>query len=231
MHIMEGFLPPEWSILWYLLSVPVVIYGIFRIKKITEEYPESKPLLAVSGAFMFVLSALKFPSFITGSCSHPTGNGLGAILFGPAVASVLATLVLIFQALLLAHGGISTLGANIFSMGIIGPLFAWLIYRGSQNAGLSLAISVFLAAFFGNLMTYVTTAIQLSLAFPLPSFGSALSNFMLIFAVTQIPIAIGEGILTVIIIEMLVQIRPDIFERLNIFKIKSVEEPIIEASK
>lgn len=230
MHIMEGFLPPEWSIFWYLLSVPVVIYGIFRIKKITQEFPESKPLLAVSGAFMFVLSALKLPS-VTGSCSHPTGNALGAILFGPAVASVLATLVLIFQALLLAHGGISTLGANIFSMGIIGPLFAWLIYRGSQNAGLSLAISVFLAAFFGNLMTYVTTALQLSLAFPLPSFGAALSNFMLIFAVTQIPLAIAEGLLTVVIIEKIIQIRPDIFERLNIFKIKSVEDPIIEASK
>ena len=230
MHIMEGFLPPEWSILWYLLSIPVVIYGIFRIKKITQEFPESKPLLAVSGAFMFVLSALKLPS-VTGSCSHPTGNGLGAILFGPAVASVLATLVLIFQALLLAHGGISTLGANIFSMGIIGPLFAWLIYRGSQNAGLPLSISVFLAAFFGNLMTYVTTALQLSLAFPLPSFGAAISNFMLIFAVTQIPLAIAEGLLTVVIIEKIIQIRPDIFERLNIFKIKSVEDPIIEASK
>ncbi|MBU4534472.1 MAG: cobalt ECF transporter S component CbiM [Euryarchaeota archaeon] len=230
MHIMEGFLSLEWSIFWYLLSVPVVIYGIFRIKKITQEFPESKPLLAVSGAFMFVLSALKLPS-VTGSCSHPTGNGLGGILFGPAVASVLATLVLIFQALLLAHGGISTLGANIFSMGIIGPLFAWLIYRGSQNAGLSLAISVFLAAFFGNLMTYVTTALQLSLAFPLPSFGAALSNFMLIFAVTQIPLAIAEGLLTVVIIEKIIQIRPDIFERLNIFKIKSVEDPIIEASK
>lgn len=51
---------------------------------------------------MFVLSSLKLPS-VTGSCSHPTGNGLGAVLFGPAVASVLATIVLVFQALLIAH--------------------------------------------------------------------------------------------------------------------------------
>ncbi len=62
---------------------------------------------------MFVLSALKIPS-VTGSCSHPTGVGLGAIMFGPSVMFVLGTIVLIFQALLLAHGGITTLGANAF---------------------------------------------------------------------------------------------------------------------
>ena len=63
---------------------------------------------------------------VTGSCSHPTGTGLGAVLFGPAAVSVLAAIVLVFQALLLAHGGITTLGANDFSMGIVGPFAAWL---------------------------------------------------------------------------------------------------------
>ena len=67
---------------------------------------------------MFVLSALKIPS-LTGSCSHPTGVGLGAILFGPSVMSVLGTIILLFQSLLLAHGGLTTLGANAFSMAIV----------------------------------------------------------------------------------------------------------------
>ena len=73
------------------------------------------------GAFAFVLSALKIPS-ITGSCSHPTGVGLGAILFGPMTMAVLGLIVLLFQALLLAHGGLTTLGANTFSMAIAGPI-------------------------------------------------------------------------------------------------------------
>ena len=72
-----------------------------------------KMLIAVVGAFAFVLSALKIPS-VTGSSSHPTGVGLAAILFGPAITSVLGLIVLIFQAILLAHGGITTLGANVF---------------------------------------------------------------------------------------------------------------------
>jgi cobalt/nickel transport system permease protein len=72
MHIMEGFLPLEWCLFWFILSIPVIVYGIYKIKKITEEIPESKSLIAVSGAFIFLLSSLKIPS-VTGSCSHPTG--------------------------------------------------------------------------------------------------------------------------------------------------------------
>ena len=143
MHIMEGFLPWQWCLLWYLLAVPVVAYGVLQIKQITDKNPESKPLLAVSGAFIFVLSSLKLPS-VTGSSSHPTGSGLSAILFGPAVTCVLASIVLVFQALLLAHGGITTLGANIFSMGIVGPLAAWIIYKTIIKTGVSSSIAVFL---------------------------------------------------------------------------------------
>ncbi|MDR3063174.1 MAG: cobalt ECF transporter S component CbiM, partial [Methanobrevibacter sp.] len=112
MHIMEGFLPWYWCVFWFVVSIPVITYGIYKIKKVTDETPESKSLLAVSGAFMFILSSLKIPS-VTGSCSHPTGNGLGATLFGPAAASVLALIVLLFQAILLALGGLTTLGANV----------------------------------------------------------------------------------------------------------------------
>lgn len=215
MHIMEGFLPWQWCLVWYVISLPVVAYGVVQIKKITDKNPESKPLLAVSGAFVFVLSSLKLPS-VTGSCSHPTGNGLGAVFFGPAVASVLGAIVLVFQALLLAHGGLTTLGANIFSMGIVGPAVAFLVYKGVQKAGWSPLIGVLLAATLADLLTYVTTATQLSLAFPVPTFGVAFTNFMWIFAVTQIPLAIGEGIVTMIIFDFIMKQRPDILESLKV---------------
>jgi cobalt/nickel transport system permease protein len=215
MHIMEGFLPWYWCVFWYALAIPVIAYGVIQIKKITEEHPESKPLLAVSGAFMFILSSLKMLS-VTGSCSHPCGNGLGAVLFGPAVASVLAMIVLVFQALLLAHGGISTLGANVFSMGIVGPFAAWLIYKGFQKAGLSVSWGIFFAAVAGDWLTYVTTAVQLALAFPIPSFTSAFVKFIVIYAYTQVPLAIAEGLLTVVIFEYIMKLRPDILESLKV---------------
>jgi len=219
MHIMEGFLPGFWPIVWYVLSIPVVIYGIIRIKKFAEEVPDSVPLIAVSGAFLFILSSLKVPS-VTGSCSHPTGNGLGAAIFGPAVVSVLATITLIFQAFLLAHGGITTLGANIFSMGIIGPFAAWGIYKLLNNANVSSSISIFFAAVFGNLFTYITTSFQLALAFPLPTFETALVTFLGIFALTQIPLAIAEGFLTIVIWNQLMKYKPKLLEKLNVLKVK-----------
>ena len=215
MHIMEGFLPWQWCLFWYIVALPVVAYGIVQIKKITDEHPESKPLLAVSGAFIFVLSSLKLPS-VTGSCSHPTGTGLGAVLFGPAVTSVLGAIVLVFQALLLAHGGLTTLGANIFSMGIVGPVAGWLVYKGIKNARGSPLLGIFLAAFFADLLTYVTTALQLSLAFPVPTFTAAFTNFMAIFAVTQLPLAIAEALLTVVIFDYIMKLRPDILEQLKV---------------
>ena len=206
MHIMEGYLPLEWCIVWYIISIPVIVYGIYQIKKTREEAPESTALLAVSGAFMFVLSSLKLPS-VTGSCSHPTGNGLSAAIFGPAAAAVLATIVLLFQSLLLAHGGLTTLGANVFSMGIVGPFVAWIVYKFLVKNNISSTIAIFFAAFFGDLLTYVATSFELALAFPTPTFGASLANFLVIFAVTQIPLAIGEGILTAIIWDKLKQYK------------------------
>ena len=230
LHIMEGFLPWYWCIFWYLLSIPVVVYGIVRIKKIVNEVPESKSLLAVSGAFMFVISSLKLPS-IMGSSSHPTGNGLGAVLFGPAVTAVLATMVLVFQAILLAHGGITTLGANIFSMGIVGPSVAYLVYKSflkiNKSSKLlkmeSSTIAIFLAAFLANLLTYVVTSFQLALAFPQPTFTSSFSLFLGIFAITQIPLAIAEGLLTVVIWNGLTSLKPRLLEKLNVLKTKPMK--------
>ena len=66
---------------------------------------------------------------------------------------VLGCIVLLFQALLLAHGGISTLGANTFSMAIIGPFVAYFVYKLCQKLNTPTWLGVFLAAALGNLLT------------------------------------------------------------------------------
>ncbi|NLM05320.1 MAG: energy-coupling factor ABC transporter permease [Tissierellia bacterium] len=200
MHIMEGFLPKGWCVFWAALTLPFVVLGFRSIKKIIEEKPKLKVLLAMVGAFAFVLSALKIPS-VTGSCSHPTGVGLGAILFGPTAMAVVGLIVLLFQAILLAHGGLTTLGANAFSMAVVGPLVAYGVYKLAKKAKAPKGVQVFLAASLGNLMTYVVTSFQLAIAFPaeVGGFTASLVKFMGIFALTQVPLAISEGILTVIV--------------------------------
>jgi cobalt/nickel transport system permease protein len=197
---MEGFLPVAHAASWGAVSTVCVGFGLRSIARAVSDKPELKMLLGVSAAFTFILSALKLPS-VTGSCSHATGTGLGAILFGPLAMAPLAAIVLLFQAILLAHGGLTTLGANIFSMGVIGPLVGYSIYNLSKKCRLSTSLSMFLAASLADLATYTTTAAQLALAFPDPlgGFGTSLVKFLGVFAVTQIPLAISEGLLTVLI--------------------------------
>ncbi|MBE6487974.1 MAG: energy-coupling factor ABC transporter permease [Methanosphaera stadtmanae] len=215
MHIMEGYLPPFWCAVWFVISAIVVIYGIMQIKKATAENDDALPLLALSGAFMFILSSLKMPS-VSGSCSHPCGNGLGTVFFGPAVTAVLSVIVLLFQAILLAHGGLTTLGANIFSMGIVGPVCGYVVWIALRKMNLSAPISIFFTAFVADLMTYVATSVELALAFPGADMGATFVAFLGIFALTQIPLAIAEGLLTMVIYNYIQDARPDILVKLGV---------------
>jgi len=217
MHIMEGFLPLYWCVLWYAISLPVVAYGAYKMNIMIKENREILPLLAVSGAFIFVLSSLKMPS-VTGSCSHPTGTGIGAILFGPWITSVLSTVVLIFQAVFLAHGGLTTLGANTFSMGIVGPTVGYLVFKTCRKQNVNLYLTVFLAALFADWFTYIVTSIELALAFPAASGGllASLKAFMGVFAITQIPLAIVEGAVSALLFKYIVQLRGDVLLKLNV---------------
>lgn len=204
MHIMEGFLPVKWSVFWFLLVLPCLFLGIRSIQRKVKENPGLKLLLGLAGAFAFVLSALKIPS-VTGSCSHMTGLGLGTILFGPLAMSVMGFIVLIFQALLLAHGGLTTLGANTFSMAVAGPIIVYCVYRGLQAVKAPLWLCVFLAAAVGDLATYIITSLQLALAFPAETGGvmASFAKFAGIFGLTQVPLAVSEGLLTVLVVNFL----------------------------
>jgi cobalt/nickel transport system permease protein len=204
MHIMEGFLPVGWAIFWWVLFLPFFVLGVRSLRRTIQEHPEVKLLVALVGAFSFVLSALKIPS-VTGSSSHPTGTGLGAVLFGPWVMTVMGSMVLLFQALLLAHGGLTTLGANAFSLAVVGPAVAYGVYRLMMRISDKQSLAVFLAAALANLTTYVVTSLQLALAFPAEAGGILASfvKFASIFAITQIPLAISEGLLTVLVLNLI----------------------------
>ena len=201
MHIMEGYLPGGFCIAWGVLCLPFVLAGFFSIRRTVQENRKALILLAMSGAFIFVISSLKIPS-VTGSCSHMTGTGLGAILFGPSCVSILGVIVLLFQAILLAHGGLTTLGANTFSMAIAGPFLAWGLYALLSRLKVNRRVSIFLAAALGDLFTYCVTSLQLALAYPSQQGGVAASalKFLGVFAPTQVPLAVIEGILTVVIV-------------------------------
>ena len=216
MHIAEGYLPAIHCAAWYVASAPFVIHGAREVIKESQKNPENRLLLAAAGAFTFVLSAIKLPS-VTGSSSHPTGTGLGAVLFRPPVMAFLCTIVLIFQAILLAHGGLTTLGANVFSMGIAGPWAGYGIYKAFKAA--PGAVRVFCAMFVADLVTYVVTSMQLAIAYPdaTSGFVGAAETFLGIFALTQVPLAIMEGFIGVLVFRYLSQITPEQLNKIGLF--------------
>ncbi len=210
MHIMEGFLDPIWCAVWFIVAIPFVFFGAKKVIELMRDHPEHKMTIALSGAFIFLLSSLKIPS-VTGSSSHPTGTGFAVVLYGVCATSFLATIVLLFQALLLAHGGLTTLGANIVSMGIVGPLCGfvfWKIFMKATNNNIS--VSLFVATLVADLMTYVVTSIQMTL-----NHGKSVEafvDFMTNYAATQVPLAIVEGILFYMFAIYLLNNKPEIFD-------------------
>jgi cobalt/nickel transport system permease protein len=208
MHIAEGFLPIKWAIFWSMIMLPLFFYGLKKVNDVLKVDSKNKLLIGVIAAFAFTLSSLKMPS-VMGSSSHPTGVGLGAILFGPGVMIIVSIVVLLFQTLLLAHGGITTLGANSFSMGFVGPVISFMVFKLFKTWKLSDRISVFFAASLGNLATYLVTSLQLALAYPDETSGilGSFAKFAGVFALSQLPIAIVEGFLTVIIFNYVIQAK------------------------
>jgi len=117
----------------------------------------------------------------------------------------LGTVVLLFQALLLAHGGLTTLGANAFSMAIVGPWVGYAAWRGLRLLNAPVAVGIFAAMFCADLATYCTTSVQLAVAFPDATSGilGSLVKFLSVFAITQIPLAVIEGLLGVLVFRTL----------------------------
>ena len=66
--------------------------------------------------------------------------------------------------------------------------------------------------------TYVTTSVQLAWAFPDPvgGFAASFAKFAGIFAVTQIPLAISEGLLTVLIFNALARYNARELQAMNL---------------
>lgn len=224
MHIAEGYLPLTHAVAWTVAAAPFVVHGASAVVKSVRQNPENKLLLAAAAGFTFVLSAIKLPS-VTGSSSHPTGTGLGAVLFKPPVMAFLGTMVLLFQALLLAHGGLTTLGANAFSMAIAGPWVgygAWVLCR---KLGAPKEVAIFFAMALADLSTYCVTSLQLAIAYPDPTsgFGGAVATFMSVFALTQIPLAIMEGLLGVVVIRFLAKVAASDLVRLKVLKQSEME--------
>ncbi|MFZ5651030.1 MAG: energy-coupling factor ABC transporter permease [Bacillota bacterium] len=198
MHIPDGFLDAKTWISTAALSAGAIGYSI---KKSREELDERQvPKLGIMAAFIFAAQMVNFP-VAGGTSGHLLGAALATILLGPWNACLIISAVLVVQCLGFQDGGITALGGNIFNMALFGVIAAYLVYnifsRVLKNpAGRS--ISIFLAAWASVFVASTLAAIELAVSGTVP--------FSVVFpamAVWHALIGIGEGIITVVVVNFL----------------------------
>lgn len=209
MHLSEGILPARDAMGAGIIVLPFIVLGLKKIRQCKSENPLYFSLVGLLGAAVFVISAFPIPVPIAGTCSHPAGTGLSAIILGPFPSVVVSTVALLIQALFMAHGGLTTLGANVLTMGICGSFCGYFAYKLSKKLGASYFVSGFMAGVVADIVTYAATAFVL--AFSLSNdFLTAFIEIGLAFVPTQIPLSILEGVITGFAVKYVFQNRPEL---------------------
>ena len=221
MHISEGILPFNWALLWSAIAVPFVAWGLYKLKKLSSVDLSFKPLVGLMAAVVFIISCMPIPVPTAGTCSHPCGTGISGILVGPAISILITTVALLIQALFLAHGGLSTWGADIISMGVMGSFAGFLTFKVLRLIKVNIAVSGFMAGLLADWATYFATSVELASGIKGDSaFMPLFWKILIAFIPTQLPLGILEGAMTAGMVTLLYKKRPDLLVKMRVIKQK-----------
>ncbi|WP_373533402.1 energy-coupling factor ABC transporter permease [Vampirovibrio sp.] len=205
MHIAEGMLPLPQALVYGALSSPLLIISFQKLQKLLKYgTSEEKALQNLAGALIFAITLFPLPVPMLGVTSHMCATPVLGILLGFWRVVLPTALALLIQALFFAHGGITTLGANILTLAVTGPLIAIGVFTGLKRCSLPQWISIALACFLGDLSVYLLDAVIVGQALSgQQGFYFWFSRIALGFAPAQIPLAILEGLLSAYFIAFL----------------------------
>ncbi|MFC5530015.1 energy-coupling factor ABC transporter permease [Cohnella yongneupensis] len=199
MHIPDGFLDVKTCAATGALGAASVAYSLRKARLSLSR--SEVPKIALIGAFIFAAQMLNFP--IGGATSgHFLGGTLAAILFGPSVAVIVMTSVLMIQALVFQDGGLTVLGANILCTGVIGIYTGYGFYRlgTALLRGRASSVVTFVAAWISIVTAAAGVAFLLAWSgtFPLDIALKAMVGWHSL-------IGIGEGLLTAMVVAYLTE--------------------------
>lgn len=205
MHIPDGFLKPHICLITWIISVCLIGYCLKKSTKLLKD--KTVPLMGLMGAFIFSAQMLNFP-IAFGTSAHLSGGVLSAILLGPYAGAIVMNVVLIAQCLFLQDGGITTLGANILNISIIGAIVGYKVYyifRKIIKGRMGILIGTGISSWLSVVVGAGSCAIQLSLSdtFPIKLVFPAMVG---IYAIS----GLAEAIITCLIIDSILNIKPDL---------------------
>ncbi|MBN1167925.1 MAG: cobalt transporter CbiM [Methanospirillaceae archaeon] len=205
MHIPDAFIPlPQAAVYWII----ALIFLALAVKWARSEMNEDKiPMIAVLAAGIFALQSFNLPVSM-GTSGHLVGGALAAIVLGSPFAAVfILTLVLIVQAIIFGDGGITTLGANIINMGVIGGFVGFYSYKGILKAIKNPFVSAGIAAWLACFIPALACAVEMAIAGTFP-----LAPGLVAMGLYHAIIGVIEGIVTGIVIYVLYRARPDLVD-------------------
>jgi cobalt/nickel transport system permease protein len=143
-----------------------LLFLVWAWKGAKRNLPRSfVPLIAVLSAVILIVQMLEFPVAGGGSTWHIMGGTLTTMILGPFGSIISMTIVLIIQALALGEGGLTSFGADIFNMAVIGGLSFYVvkILLGRNWSKKRLAASVFAASWIANVLTALAVGIEIGI--------------------------------------------------------------------
>ena len=212
MHLSEGVLPLSHAAAWGAAAAPFLAVGWRRFSATTRNgTSEERALLGMAGAVTFAVTLFPIPVPVAGATSHMCATPLMALLLGPSRTVVLAAVTLLLQALFFAHGGLTTLGANIVTLGIVGPWTALACVTVLRAVRVPAVVAVGVACAMADVGVYLADAgiLGAALAGPQP-FGYWFARILLGFAPVQLPLAALEGIMSGLLMRALCRRRTDL---------------------
>lgn len=200
LHIPDGFLPPPFCGVGWLLAVPALVWAL-RAGCTSPELDRRVPLMGMLAAFTFVAQSLQFP-VPGGTSAHLQGSALVALALGPAASLLVLSVVIAMQALIFGDGGLLAMGWNLVNMALVGALGACSVAWLCQKIRISPSAGAFSAAWVSVELSTLATCLELSAAGASPL---KVSLFGMLPA--QGLVGLGEGVATAAALAILRQRR------------------------
>ena len=116
MHLANGTIANDVCTATAALSAATVAYCLHRVRRSATPSRIGK---AAIGSMIVLGAQAVDVSLFNGMTVHIIGAAFLTLLAGPALALLGMTAVLVFQAMVLGDGGVTTLGANVLNMGVV----------------------------------------------------------------------------------------------------------------
>jgi len=209
MHLAEGMLPLHQAVGWTALAAPALVWSLRGEQLVRRGSASPQVIIAGATSLLFAATLLPIPVPVVGATSHVCLTPVLGLVVGVRRIIWPTFFVLLLQAVFFAHGGLTTLGVNMLTLGLLGPVVTVGLWHFFRHIGAGNMLGLGVACGAGGLSVYVADALALAAALsdvsdPVTTFKGILVGF----APVQIPLSVLESVASVGLVRVLTTRKP-----------------------